>query len=291
MAITAYHLGCPAWGYKDWVGVLYRPGTPARDFLAQYASVFNTVEGNTTFYSVPSAATVTRWLDQVPPHFRFCFKLPRRISHELGLIQAEAETTQFLHRMAPLGERLGPFMIQLPPAFGPDRLAVLDDYLATLPHELHFAVEVRHRRFFDDGDVAARLDDLLVRHGCERVILDTRPLRSGDRNHPEVKVYRHRKPDLPVRPFALGPYPLLRFIGHPEVAVNIPWIETWASTLWDWIAEGRQPYAFLHCPNDFHAPALARRLHTQLASHGNVGQMPPWPAERDGDEAGQLSLL
>lgn len=56
MAIRGYYLGCPGWGLKSWVGRLFPPGTKHTDFLARYAEEFNTVEGNTTFYALPTAA-------------------------------------------------------------------------------------------------------------------------------------------------------------------------------------------------------------------------------------------
>ena len=69
-----YRLGCPFWGCKDWVGSLYSRDARPADYLRQYASVFSAVEGNTTFYSTPSADTVQRWIAATPEHFQFCFK-------------------------------------------------------------------------------------------------------------------------------------------------------------------------------------------------------------------------
>ncbi len=290
MAIQGYYLGCPMWGFKGWAGNLYRRGARPRDFLAQYASVFNTVEGNSTFYSLPPPATVERWRDAVPATFRFCFKLPRTITHERGLAGAGAETAELFRRMAPLGQRLGPFMIQLPPSFGPDRMAVLEAFLRALPRDFHYAVELRHRGFYASDASERRLDEILVEHRCERIVLDTRSLRSGDPRHPDLLAARHGKPNLPATPVALGRRPLLRFISHPDAAVNLPWLERWCRHLGRWIRQGRRPYVMVHCPNDLHSPPLARRLHALLAPHLEVGEMPPWPGEEE-PEKGQLSLL
>lgn len=164
MTIEGYYLGCPMWGFQGWVGSRYRRGTRARDFLAEYAAVFNAVEGNTTFYSVPSPETMARWREATPASFRFCFKLPQTVTHRFGLVGAGEETAAFLRRMAPLGEGLGPFMIQLPPAFGPDRLAVLDRFLRSLPGDLIFAVELRHRSFYV-SETLREVDDLLAERG------------------------------------------------------------------------------------------------------------------------------
>ncbi len=294
MAIDGYHLGCPIWGRKDWVGHLYSPDARQRDYLAQYARVFNTVEGNTTFYNhLPAESSVRAWRNATPASCHFSFKLPRLITHELALEDAHAETAAFLERMSILGPRLGPFMIQLPPSFGPDRLGVLDRFLATLPGDLSFGVEVRHRGFYDNAAEASRLVEVLAGRGAERVWMDTRAMRDGDQEHPDVMAARHKKPDLPVvPPLALGSTPMLRFVGHPEDAVNEPWLEQWSVLVAGWIREGRRPYVFVHCPNDFHAPRLARRFHQLLAEKAAVGEMPEWPGEAaDKGRGEQLSLL
>lgn len=70
MTSERYFLGCPVWGMKAWVGSLYRRGSQPRQFLPQYAGVFNTVEGNTTFYYLPRPEIVERWVEdsrQDPP--------------------------------------------------------------------------------------------------------------------------------------------------------------------------------------------------------------------------------
>ena len=198
MAIVGYYLGCPAWGLKEWVGNLYTADARPREYLEQYARVFNTVEGNTTFYSLPSPETVQRWRDAVPESFRFCFKLPREITHYQGLVGAAADTRRFFVRMAPLEERLGVFMIQLPPTFGPERLDVLDHFLETLPGEYRYAVELRHPGFFAP-EASDRVHELLFARGCERVVMDTRGLRAGDPEHPEVRAARHAKPQNNIR--------------------------------------------------------------------------------------------
>ncbi|HEX9733219.1 MAG TPA: DUF72 domain-containing protein [Thermoanaerobaculia bacterium] len=291
MAIEGYYLGCPSWGLKDWVGGLYHRDARASDYLAEYARVFNAVEGNTTFYSLPPETSVARWRQSTPEGFRFSFKLPRSITHEHALEGADAETTEFLERMAPLGERLGPFMIQLPPSFGPDRLEVLDRFLRRLPGGFHYAVELRHRGFYDSEHAMERANDVLALYGAERVVLDTRALASGDPGHPDVAAARRKKPHLPVEPIALGPHPLVRFVGHPDDAVNLPWMERWCRTLTRWIEHGRRPFVFVHCPNDAHSPRLARRLHAMLAESVAVGTMPPWPGEEDEDAEGQMRLF
>jgi len=86
------------WSNKAWVGRFFTRGAKPPEFLAQYSAVFNSVEGNTTFYATPPSATLIKWraAAAAAADFRFLFKFPRRISHECGLQQATAETLRFL---------------------------------------------------------------------------------------------------------------------------------------------------------------------------------------------------
>jgi uncharacterized protein YecE (DUF72 family) len=292
VSVQHYRLGCPVWSFRGWQGGLYSADARPTDFLRQYATVFNTVEGNTTFYNPePSASSVLRWRSDTPPGFRFCFKLPAAITHERALVGAGPLASAFLARMAPLGERLGPFMIQLPSGFGPRQLGDLRRFLAGLPRELRFAVELRHPSFFGATAAARDVRELLGELGCDRIWLDTRGLRAGPQSHPAVRDARHVKPDLPVEPVATGPTPLVRFISHPEPGWNEAPLEEWAATLAGWIRAGREPYLLVHCPDDSYAPAQARRAHALLAKHASVGELPAFPGERGESAGGQLRLL
>ena len=289
MALSNYYLGCPIWANKDWIGELFMARTPVSDFLRQYASVFNTVEGNTTFYALPSRDTVDRWKGETPDDFRFCFKFPRSISHDRKLVEAKEPTSEFLDRLAPLEDRLGPFFLQLPPSYGPNLLPGLEQFLRSLPSEFKYAVEVRHPEFF--GDSHAPLDDLLASLGVDRVIFDTRGLHRAQTVDPAAVEARRKKPDLPVSFSATATHPFIRFIGHPVVEENLPLLDEWAGIAADWLAEGKTPYIFMHAPDDFYVPRLARHFHRLLSSRSVVGEFPEFPAEQTESNQEQLSLF
>lgn len=284
-------MGLPLWGERAWNGSLYTKDARPGDFLEQYARVFGAVEGNTTFYSSPSPTTVEKWREQTASSFRFCFKLPRRITHELELVHAERDTALFLDLMSPLEERLGPFHIQLPGSFGPDRFDALERFVDWLPTEFGYAVEVRHPAFYREPE-ARRLDELLGLRKIDRVVMDTRPLRSGDMSHPDVVAASHRKPDLPVRMNRTGRHGFLRLICHPEARTNARWFDALGDDVRDWIDGGAAPYVFIHCANNEKAPPLARDAHERLrAKISALRPMPDWPGEAHETRAGQLSML
>src|SRR5215211_3877232 len=87
-----FYIGCAVWAYKDWVGELFPPGSKSGEFLALYSRRLTTVEGNTTFYAIPKAEIVQRWAAETPETFRFCFKIPREISHSGHLARKADET-------------------------------------------------------------------------------------------------------------------------------------------------------------------------------------------------------
>lgn len=278
---NAVHIGCPVWAHAPWVGRFFTAEARREDFLPQYASVFDTAEGNSTFYGLPSVETVRRWAAEAPSAFRFCFKFPRTVSHDRRLAGAGAETAEFLARLEPLGARLGPFFIQVHPSFGPPELPVLAGFLRGLPREFAYAVEVRHRGFFDEGAGEAALNRLLGECGVDRVTFDTRGLFASKADDPVTLDAKRKKPRVPVRFTATGRRPFVRFVGDPDVPANRSALAAWARQLATWVAEGREPYFFTHHPEDTHAPALGRLL--QGLVHEVLPAMPAapaWPAER-----------
>jgi uncharacterized protein YecE (DUF72 family) len=287
----AVRIGLPLWAFPGWTGNVYSADARSGDYLRQYARAFSAVEGNSTFYSVPDARTLRRWRDESPDGFRICFKLPRRLTHDLLLAGVAEEACAFVRHMAALGPRLGPFMIQLGRELGPEHLGRLEELLRALPREHRYAVEVRHRTFYREAACAERLRALLKHHGCDRVVLDTSGLRAGPADHPDVRAARHPKPDLPVDSVATSDRPIVRFIGHPLLASNDGAIADWGERLAAWLAEGRRPYVFFHCPNDVHAPTLARRAHAALAPRLGLPPLPAWPGEMRETAQGQLALL
>lgn len=283
-----YHLGCPSWSEAAWRSTLYPDDTRSGDFLACYAQVFNAVEGNTTFYARPSEQTVARWAEQMPESFRFCAKLPRDISHGGDLCQQLDEVAQFRQLLAPLGTRVAPYWLQLPASFGPSRLAELAAFIEQWGN-WPLAVEVRHPELFAKGDAERLLNRLLHERGVERICLDSRALFSCDSQAPAVLHAQAKKPRLPTRPTAFSQNPQLRFIGHPEVLANDPFMTPWLDKVAGWIEQGLRPYVFAHTSDNRLAPELARRFHEQLIQR--LPGLPELPVLKTEPELEQLDLL
>ena len=141
--------GTSGFSYPAWAGPFYPAGTKRPDMLGFYAARLGAVEINNTFYRMPKADLLERWRDSVPGSFRFALKASRRITHHQRLRDA-GDSVDYLFRTAEvLGERLGPFLFQLPPYLkrDVDRLA---SFLEILPDGLRGAFEFRHASWFDD---------------------------------------------------------------------------------------------------------------------------------------------
>lgn len=159
---TKWHLGTMGFGYKEWQGVFYPDGLAARNYLAYYGERFGAVEIDSTFYGTPAPETVTRWTAVTPPHFTFCTKTPRTISHDHRLLpDAYGQMDHFLATMRGLADKLGAVLIQLPPDFTTQEQPVLAQFLERLPADLRFAVEFRHRSWEETAESTA---DLLQTH-------------------------------------------------------------------------------------------------------------------------------
>jgi uncharacterized protein YecE (DUF72 family) len=269
-----FFLGLPAWAFPGWSGE-YFPATGSA--LAHYARVFNTVEGNTTFYRVPEAHSVARWRETVAgTDFRFSFKLPRSITHERR--PAWGDLSQFLSVIEPLGDHLGPFLVQVPATLGPDALQHLETLFSKLPDDYGYALEVRHPDFFSRP---ALLEPLLERSGAGRVMFDSRPIFSEDSQHPEVLAARHKKPDVPLLDRVYNGLVYARVVLHPEPRHNGPYVEQWLRRCETYLASGHNVYFMMHCPNNQHCPEFAAGFHQRLRETvPTLAPLPPWPVPR-----------
>lgn len=239
-------IGCSGWNYRHWRGgVFYPPRCPSRAWLGLYAEVFATVEVNSTFYRLPSAASVARWAAETPPGFTFSVKASRYLTHVRRLRDPGPGLARLLERLQPLTDaaKLGPILWQLPPTFpcDQDRLA---SALEQLPRHVRSAFEFRHRSWFCDGVYA-----LLRSHGVALVIAD----------RPEIQGFQTRE--------LTAPFTYIRF-HEGSRGVNGSYsdreLATWARRI---RRLAREVDVFAYFNNDWEgfAPANAIRLQSLVA--------------------------
>lgn len=287
-------IGCPIWACEKWKGLLYTANAPRADWLRQYSSVFGTVEGNSTFYALPSLETAARWSEVVEPGFRFALKVPRAISHDCRLLSAETDLAAFVAVADVLHQRgcLGPSFLQLPPDYSPRNRVELQNFLRDLPVHLPWALEVRHAGWFDGAGQEQWLDALLTELGIAKVIFDSRPLYSKPAADEWERAAQGRKPRIPVRLTTTSHHPFLRLIGHNQMTEVQPWIDQWAPLIANWLVAGKEPFVFTHAPDDRFTPVFARLLHAAVVARlPQLDPLPVWPAEAQRPPDIQLTLF
>lgn len=142
-------VGTSGFNFPEWKGTFYPEKLPAVQMLAYYAERLGTVEINYTFYRMPNAKTVAGWDNTVPAGFTFVLKAPQRITHIARLRDVDDPLRYFTETIRPLGTKLGPILVQLPPNFKQD-LARLKDFLTLFPADLRCAFEFRHASWFEE---------------------------------------------------------------------------------------------------------------------------------------------
>jgi uncharacterized protein YecE (DUF72 family) len=194
-------VGTSSWADPGFVEDWYPRGMAARDRLAWYAERFEYVEVNSSFYAIPERKTVARWAEVTPEAFTFDVKLHRLLSrHSAGLdslppeLRDRAETTErgrviltphlqdlmvdwTLEAIEPLAGsgKLGPFLLQLTPAFSPGRHNLDElDALTERLREPGLAIELRNRNWVVDERLEKTLD-WFEAHGVTFVCVDSPP--------------------------------------------------------------------------------------------------------------------
>jgi uncharacterized protein YecE (DUF72 family) len=143
-------IGCSGWNYADWRERVYPKGMPPRRWLAHYATLFDTVEVNATFYRLAKPEAVAAWVRDTPDDFLFAVKASQFLTHMKRLTDMGRGVERFYESIAPLAEspKLGPVLWQLPARMRRDegRLAYA---LERLPPGRH-CFEFRHESWFTE---------------------------------------------------------------------------------------------------------------------------------------------
>jgi uncharacterized protein YecE (DUF72 family) len=226
-------VGCSGWQYKPWRGPVYPEGLPQRRWFEHYATLFDTVEVNNTFYRLPAPTTVEKWREQAPEGFCYALKVGAFGSHRMKLRDAGTWLPNHLDRARRLGPHLGPHLVQLPPRWRVD-VDRLDEFLSVAPGEHRWAVELREPSWLCDS-----VFDTLARHGAALCLHDLLADHPWDRTTDWVYA-RFHGPDALTRPYA-GRY------GPSRLGPV-------AERLGAWLDEGCDVYAYFN--NDIGAEAV-----------------------------------
>ncbi len=163
-------VGCSQWSKTKLKG-FYPVGT--KDPLTYYATQFNSVELNATFYRIFSPETFTTWYDKTPDGFKFFPKLYQDISHWKRLKDVDNVVDDYLYSAVNLKEKLGTLFLQMHTNFAPKDFDRVEDFAKSWPTEIPLAIEFRHTDWYNDRSVADRLYDVLETYNISNIIVDT----------------------------------------------------------------------------------------------------------------------
>jgi len=234
-------IGTSGWHYDSWREIFYPKGVGPKRMLACYAETFDTTEINASFYRVPKPETVKAWHDAVPEGFLFSWKASRYITHNKKLKDA-AESVRFIfERMAPLAEKSGPVLFQLPPSLKIDRER-LARFLGVLPKGHAHVVEFRNESWYEP-----EILDVLRDHGVGFCISD-----HEDAPSPWEVTADHV--------YIRGHGPKGDYKDHYDDAA----LDRWARDIRRWRKAGKAVYVYFDNDQKAAAPADAKRLAERL---------------------------
>jgi uncharacterized protein YecE (DUF72 family) len=251
---TKFYIGCAKWGRKDWIGKLYPKGTKEKDFLAQYATQFNSIEFNGFFYSSHSREQVEKWVSMVPKDFIFCPKFNQSITHLRRLKNAQAETDSFINIVEAFGKHLGPLFLMPHPQMNLDKRETIEEFITGLPHDLDLFLELRHEAWYTDkSGYDKQLYDFMVKQKKGLVITDA----AGRRDC----VHMHLS----------TPSCFIRFVGNALHRTDYERIDEWVQRIKQWMDQGLEKcYFFMHQHEELHSPELIAYFIKELNKHAGT---------------------
>jgi len=164
------YVGCAKWNKADLKG-FYPRGT--KDELDYYATQFNSIELNATFYRIFPPEQFEKWYEKTPANFRFFPKLNQEVSHWKRLNEVKEVVDNYLYSAINLKEKLGSLFLQMHDNFSPKDFNRVAAFVESWPKEIPLAIEFRHTNWYNDPRVASELYDLLENNNISNVIVDT----------------------------------------------------------------------------------------------------------------------
>jgi uncharacterized protein YecE (DUF72 family) len=261
------YIGCAKWNKTDLKG-FYPKGT--KDELAYYATQFNSIELNATFYNNFPVDTIAAWYAKTPAGFKFFPKLHQSISHWKRLKDAQEPTDIFLDSIVHLQDKLGMLFLQMPDNFGPKNWEILKAYLEDWPSGFPLALELRHTGWYNDAFNTEDLYSLLEKKNITHIVTDS----AGRRDLLHMRL--------------TTPTAFIRYNGA-NVDSDYTRLDDWLERLKLWIEEGIQKiYFFVHQNHEEASPLLSSYLIQKINKElGMELQVPYDPRVA----SGQISLF
>lgn len=229
-------IGCAKWNKTDLKG-FYPKGT--KDELTYYATQFNSIELNATFYGMPTAEQVQTWKEKTPKDFKFFPKITNTVSHFRRLLNVTDVVTQFASAVLNFDEKLGMVFLQLHDNFKPKDYERLEKFVQDWPKEVPLAIELRNTEWFTNEEVFNTVCELFEMNNITNIIVDT----AGRRDMLHMRLTTSDA--------------FIRYVGA-NAESDYARLEDWLERLTQWKKEGLQNlYFFVHQNIEKASPLLS----------------------------------
>lgn len=242
------YIGCSKWGRTEWLGKIYPPKTKEKEFLDHYVQHFNSIELQATHYKIYGVDTITKWTEKAGTiDFKFSPKIYQGISHRGSLRGKSFVSGQFFKSILVFKEHLAPIFIQLSETFSPKRKDELFEFLESLPKDLEFFLEVRHKDWFEKTEVWKELMMKLKKLNIGAVITDTAGRR--DAAHMYLTV----------------PKVHIRYVGNEMHPTDDKRLNDWVNRIKYWLQHGiEEVYFYIHNHDEKLSPEMVAFLIDRL---------------------------
>ena len=229
-------IGCAKWNKTDLKG-FYPKGT--KDELTYYATQFNSIELNATFYGMPTAEQVQTWKEKTPKDFKFFPKITNTVSHFRRLLNVTDVVTQFASAVLNFDEKLGMVFLQLHDNFKPKDYERLEKFVQDWPKEVPLAIELRNTEWFTNEEVFNTVCELFEMNNITNIIVDT----AGRRDMLHMRL--------------TTPNAFIRYVGA-NAESDYARLDDWLERIKVWKKEGLQNlYFFVHQNVEKASPLLS----------------------------------
>lgn len=229
-------IGCAKWNKTDLKG-FYPKGT--KDELTYYATQFNSIELNATFYGMPTSEQVLTWKEKTPPDFKFFPKITNTVSHFRRLLNIDDAVTQFATAVLNFDKKLGMVFLQLHDNFKPKDYERLEQFVNKWPKEVPLAIELRNTEWFTDDEILDKTCQLFEENNITNIIVDT----AGRRDMLHMRL--------------TTPNAFIRYVGA-NAESDYERLDDWLKHLTTWKKEGLQNlYFFVHQNIEKASPLLS----------------------------------
>lgn len=242
------YIGCAKWGRVEWLGKIYPPKTKERNFLDQYVHHYNSVELNTTHYKIYGPIGIKKWAAKANgKDFLFCPKMFQGVTHRGSLKGKGFLLNEYLRGIVAFEKHLGPVFVQVSDTFSPKRKDELFNFLRSLPTDLQFFLEVRHRDWFGKENIREELFSTLKEINIGAIITDTAGRRDCTHMHLTI------------------PKTFIRYVGNSLHETDFPRIDDWVDRIKYWMDNGmKEIYFFMHMHDEAKSPELTVYLVDKL---------------------------